>query len=66
MEFMVTIKFPDGSPSAYFFSDAPTANRFYYSKHDTYTKGSLFEGTKVQLWRLAPSGRAYDLKLSND
>ena len=66
MEFMVIIKYPEGSPNAYFFFDAPTANRFYYAKYDEYAKGTLFEGTRVQLWRLDPSGTSYDLKLSND
>lgn len=65
MEFMVIIRYPDGSPSAYFFSDAPTANRFFYSKYDAYAKGTLLEGTRVQLWRMAPSGISWELRLSN-
>ena len=66
MEFMIIIRYPNEAPSAYFFSDAPTANRFFYSKFDAYAKGTLLEGTRVQLWRMAPSGRSWELKLSND
>jgi len=67
MEFMVVVKYPDGAPHAYFFSDALTANGFYYFKYEEYAAdGTIFKGTKVQLWRMVPSGRSYELKLSND
>lgn len=66
MTFMIMIKFSDNpSPVVYFFSDAPTANRFYYMKKEFYQDDDYLKDTKIGLWRMSDSGTSYELKLSN-
>ena len=51
MTFMIMIKFSDNpSPVTYFFSDAPTANRFYYMKKEFYQDNGYLQDTKIGLW----------------
>lgn len=66
MSFMIMVRFPgDPAPKTYFFSDAPTANRFYYMKKEFYETDEAFKETKIGLWRLSDDGRSWVLKLSN-
>ena len=66
MSFMIMVRFPDNpQPHTYFFSDAPTANRFYYMKKEDYESYDCFKETKISLWRLSDDGRSWVLKLSN-
>ena len=66
MTFMIMIKFSDNpAPVTYFFSDAPTANRFYYMKKEFYQDVEYLKDTKIGLWRMSDNGTSYELKLSN-
>lgn len=66
MTFMIMVHFPGNpAPKTYFFSDAPTANRFYYMKKEDYKSDDYFKETKIGLWRLSDDGRSWVLKLSN-
>ena len=66
MSFMIMVRFPNNpAPIAYFFSDAPTANRFYYMKKELYETDEFFKETKIGLWRISDDGRSWILKLSN-
>lgn len=65
--YMVTIRFPGAIyPSVNFFKDVKLANMFYYDRRESYSAGSLFEGTEVNLWHLSDDGQHWDLKLSSD
>ena len=66
MLFTIMVRFPgDRTPKTYFFSDAPTANRFYYMKKEYYETDEAFKATMIGLWRLSHDGRSWVLKLSN-
>ena len=65
--YMVTIRFPgEKYPSVNFFDDVKLANMFYYDRRESYSAGSLFEGTEVNLWRLSDDGQQWSLKLSSN
>lgn len=66
-KFMVTIKFAEEPyPKTYFFDDSAQANRFYYDRREFYKSDDLFNGSKVQLWKLSDDSQRWDLKLSSD